>query len=74
MGWRLIRAVSGGLEVGQYDAVTLRRWFRRLDEIVEESVYDYDLCRTAAELRISVMRSMGVNLPAQPVYLWGLSP
>ena len=74
MGWRLIRAVGGGLEVGQYDAVTLRRWFRRLDEIVEESAYDFDLCRAAFGLRISVMDVMSVNLPAQPIYLSRIEP
>ena len=47
MGWRLIRAVRGGLEVGRFDAVTLRRWFRRLDEIKEEWHDDFDLLRTA---------------------------
>ena len=74
MGWRLIRAVRGGLEVGRFDAETLRRWFRRLDEIKEESPDDFDQLRTAAELQLNVMRAMSVNLPTQPVYLSRIRP
>ena len=74
MGWRLIRAVRRGLEIGRFNSVTLRRWFRRLDEIKEEWHCDSDLLRTAAELQLNVMRAMSVNLPAQLVYLSRIKP
>ena len=66
----LLRTIDGRLPAGAYNAQDLRRWFRRLDEIMKvDPPVDYGIWARLDQLHIEVMRVASHNLPAKLVGL-----